>query len=105
MTTKRTIRFWLMAVLMGGLSLGFAACSDDDDKPTEEQRVEQDLADAAEFWNVVGQLTDDPMPDEGWQTATYAPSIGDADGTNSTMRSCSVPTLRTPLRALPTSWV
>ena len=29
-----------MAVLTGGLCLGFAACSDDD-KPTEEQRVEQ----------------------------------------------------------------
>ena len=86
MTTKRTIRFWLMAVLMGGLSLGFAACSDDDDKPTEEQRVEQDLADAADFWNVVGQLTDGVMPDEGWQTATYVPSIGEADGTNSTVR-------------------
>jgi len=86
MTTKRTIRFWLMAVLMGGLSLGFAACSDDDDKPTEEQRVEQDLADAADFWNVVGQLTDGVMPDEGWQTATYAPSIGEADATTPTVR-------------------
>ena len=85
MTTKRTIRFWLMAVLMGGLSLGFAACSDDD-KPTEEQRVEQELSDAADFWNVVGQLTDDVLPDEGWQTATYVPSIGEADGTNSTVR-------------------
>ena len=86
MTTKRTIHFWLMAVLMCSLSLGFVACSDDDDKPTEEQRVEQDLSDAAEFWNVVGQLTDDVLPDEGWQTATYAPSIGEADGTNSTVR-------------------
>lgn len=86
MTTKRTIHFWLMAALMGGLSLGFAACSDDDDKPTEEQRVEQELSDAADFWNVVGQLTDDVLPDEGWQTATYAPSIGEADGTNSTVR-------------------
>ena len=54
-----------MAVLTCSLCLGFASCSDDDDKPTEEQRVEQDLSDAAEFWNVVGQLTDDPMPDEG----------------------------------------
>ena len=85
MTTKRTIHFWLMAALMGGLTLGFTACSDDD-KPTEEQRVEQELSDAADFWNVVGQLTDDVLPDEGWQTATYAPSIGEADGTNSTVR-------------------
>ena len=67
------------------LTLGFAACSDDD-KPNEEQQIEQELADAAAFWNVVGQLTDDVMPDEGWQKATYAPSIGEADGTNSTMR-------------------
>jgi hypothetical protein len=67
------------------LTLGFAACSDDD-MPNEEQQIEQELADAAAFWNVVGQLTDDVMPDEGWQKATYAPSIGEADGTNSTMR-------------------
>ena len=86
MTTRKIIHFRLMAVLTCSLCLGFASCSDDDDKPTEEQRVEQDLSDAAEFWNVVGQLTDDPMPDEGWQTATYAPSIGEADGTNSTVR-------------------
>ena len=86
MTTKRTIHFWLMAALMGGLTLGFTACSDDDDKPTEEQRVEQELSDAADFWNVVGQLTDDVMPDEGWQTATYAPTIGEADATTPTIR-------------------
>ena len=85
MTTRRIIHFWLMAALTCGLSLGFASCSDDD-KPNEEQRVEQDLSDAAEFWNVVGQLTDDVLPDEGWQTATYAPSIGEANGTNSTVR-------------------
>ncbi len=85
MTTKRAIHFWLMAVLTGGLCLGIAACSDDD-KPTEEQRVEQDLSDAADFWNVVGQLTDDVLPDEGWQKATYAPSIGETDGTNNTVR-------------------
>ena len=86
MTTRKIIHFRLMAVLTCSLCLGFASCSDDDDKPTEEQRVEQDLADAADFWNVVGQLTDGVMPDEGWQTATYAPSIGEADGTNSTVR-------------------
>ena len=86
MTPKRVIHFWLMAALVCGLSLGFVACSDDNDKPTEEQRVEQDLADAAEFWNVVGQLTDDVMPHEGWQTATYAPSIGEADATTPTVR-------------------
>ncbi len=85
MTTKRAIHFWLMAVLTGGLCLGIAACSDDD-KPTEEQRVEQELSDAADFWNVVGQLTDDVLPDEGWQKATYAPSIGETDGTNNTVR-------------------
>ena len=85
MMNKKAFHFTMLAVLMCGLSLGFAACSDDD-KSNEEQRVEQDLADAAEFWNVVGQLTDDMMPDEGWQKATYAPSIGEADGTNSTVR-------------------
>lgn len=86
--------FLLMAAIVCGFSLITASCSDDkhaDEKIGQqtEQEVEQDLADAAEFWNVVGQLTDDVMPDEGWQTATYAPSIGEADGTNTTVRIVS----------------
>ena len=80
-----------IAALMGGLSLAAVSCSDDELSEEEkqqqaEEQAEQGLDDAAEFWNVVGQLTDDPMPDEGWQTATYAPSIGEPDGTNTAVR-------------------
>ena len=80
-----------IAALMGGLSLAAVSCSDDELSEEEkqqqaEEQAEQGLNDAAEFWNVVGQLTDDPMPDEGWQTATYAPSIGEPDGANTAVR-------------------
>ena len=92
---KKIFNFVLTAALMGGLSLVAASCSDDKELSEEEkqqqaeQQAEQDLDAAAEFWNVVGQLTDDPMPDEGWQTVTYAPSIGEPDGSNAAVRIVS----------------
>ena len=92
---KRNLNSWLMAVLIGGLSMSVASCKDDKELSEEEkqqqaeQQAEQDMADAATFWDVVGQLTDDVMPDDDWQNATYEPSIGEADATNSTVRVVS----------------
>ena len=88
---RKIFNFMLTAALMGGLSLAAISCSDDklseeEKQQQAEEQAEQGLDDAAEFWNVVGQLTDDPMPDEGWQTATYAPSIGEPDGANTAVR-------------------
>ncbi|MBQ8128562.1 MAG: hypothetical protein IJ176_09205, partial [Prevotella sp.] len=88
---KKIFDFVLTAALMGGLSLAAISCSDDklsdeEKQQQAEEQAEQGLDDAAEFWSVVGQLTDDPMPDEGWQTATYAPSIGEPDGANTAVR-------------------
>ena len=88
---RKIFNFMLTAALMGGLSLAAISCSDDklsdeEKQQQAEEQAEQGLDAAAEFWNVVGQLTDDPMPDEGWQTATYAPSIGEPDGANTAVR-------------------
>ena len=90
--TRKLSNIALAAVLMCGLSLVAASCSDSNKELSEEekeqqaeQQTDQDMADAATFWQVVGQLTDDVMPDD-WQNATYAPAIGDADGTDNTVR-------------------
>ena len=87
---KKLLDFWLMVALVCGLGMSVTSCKDDDknNSSNDEQADEQgdkDLADAATFWSVVGQLTDTPMPDN-WRNATYEPAIGEADGTNSAVR-------------------
>ena len=79
-----------MVALVCGLSMSVTSCSDDDKNNSSsgeqnDNQADKDMADAAVFWSVVGQLTDTPMPDN-WQNATYEPSIGVPDGTNSAVR-------------------
>lgn len=90
---KKTINLWLMVALVCGLSMSVASCSDDDKNENQnsgqtEEQGDKDMADAVTFWGVVGQLSDTPMPDN-WKNATYEPSIGVPDGTNSAIRIVS----------------
>jgi hypothetical protein len=89
---KKKLNFWLMAALVCGLSMSIASCKDDDknengnsESGQSDEQIEKDMADAAVFWDVVGQLTDTPMPDD-WKNAKYEPAIGQPDGTNSAIR-------------------
>ena len=87
---KKILDFWLMVALVCGLSMSVTSCKDDDKNDNQnggqsDNTADKDMADAALFWSVVGQLTDTPMPDD-WQNATYEPSIGEPDGTNSAVR-------------------
>ena len=92
---KKLLNLWLMVALVCGLAVSVTSCKDDDKNDngnqsggqTEEQS-DKDMADAADFWGVVGQLSDTPMPDN-WRNATYQPSIGVPDGTNSAVRIVS----------------
>ena len=85
-----------MAALVCSLAVSVTSCKDDDKDENNEpsngktnEQVEQDMADAAVFWGVVGQLiTDTPMPDD-WQNATFEPAIGQPDGTNTAVRIVS----------------
>ena len=84
-----------MAALACGLSMSVTSCKDDNKEPSEaekqrqaEDAADKDMADAATFWSVVGQLTDTPMPDD-WKNATYEPAIGQPDGTNTAVRIIS----------------
>ena len=79
-----------MVALVCGLSMSVTSCSDDDKNNSSsgeqnDNQADKDMADAAVFWSVVGQLTDTPMPDN-WQNATYEPAIGEPDVTNSAVR-------------------
>ena len=92
---KKKLNFWLMAALVCGLSMSITSCKDDDknengnaNSEQNETQADQDIADAATFWSVVGQLSDTPMPDD-WRNATYQPSIGQPDGTNTAIRIVS----------------
>ena len=90
---NKKLNYWLMAALVCGLSMSVASCKDDDknespDNGQSEEQADKDMADAAVFWGVVGQLSDTPMPDN-WKNATYEPSIGVPDGTNSAIRIVS----------------
>ena len=89
---KKKLNFWLMVALVCSLCMSIASCKDDDKDEKEDpnsgqtdEQADKDMADAATFWGVVGQLTDTPMPDD-WRNATYQPAIGEPDGTNSAIR-------------------
>ena len=84
-----------MAGLVCGLGMSVSSCKDDNKEPSEEEKQRQaeeeadkDMADAATFWSVVGQLTDTTMPDD-WRNATYEPAIGEPDGENTAVRIIS----------------
>ena len=86
-------KLWLTALLVCILGGCLSSCKDDGKESSEqekEQQAEQDLDQAAEFWSVVGQLTDDVMP-EDWRNATYEPTIGEPDGANASVRIVSCP--------------
>ena len=90
---KKKLNYWLMVALVCGLAVSVTSCKDDDKNENQsggqtEEQADKDMADAADFWGVVGQLSDTPMPDD-WKNATYQPSIGVPDGTNSAVRIVS----------------
>ena len=91
---KKKLYGGLTAVLALCLTFTLAGCKDDKESSEEEkqqqadEQADQDMADAATFWNVVGQLSDTPMPDD-WQNATYEPAIGEPDGGNTAVRIVS----------------
>ena len=91
---NKKLNFWLMVALMCSLAVSVTSCKDDDKNDHQsggqsggetDGETDKDMADAAVFWDVVGKLSDTPMPDD-WRNATYQPAIGQPDGTNSAIR-------------------
>jgi hypothetical protein len=76
---KKIFNFALMGLLMGGLSLGFTACSDDDSNgngaDTEVMNPEQ-TDDALTAWLWVSALTDADEQVAGWQQQIYDITVG-----------------------------
>ena len=88
MKRNKTNKLWLITMLAYILGSCFISCKDEGKELSEqeqEQLQEQEMDQEAEFWSVVGQLTDDVMPDD-WRSATYEPCIGQPDGANTSVR-------------------
>ena len=85
--TKKIFNFALMGLLMGGLSLGFVACSDDDDNnnsvtpETEETAEVEGLSNLADdqLQNLLERWTDadeDSFALADWRSRSYEPTVG-----------------------------
>ena len=75
----KTTNWMLTALLTIGLSMGFVACSDDDDNsnggvPTNEAEYKE----AGLGWHIITQLTAERTAPEDWQSMTFEPTIGKA---------------------------
>ena len=99
---KKTLHFWLMALLIGGISMAVTSCKDDDKNNNggngtgdgEEQVVsptQTPEADMAAQWLVnltyMEEFTDD------WASKTYEPNVGEPSKNNSQVRVVCVPDL------------
>jgi hypothetical protein len=84
---KKNFSFALMALLMGGLSMGFVACSNDDDDDenknntnnggnTEEVMNADQTDEAIRAWAWVNVMTDETDQAANWQSKTYTATIG-----------------------------
>jgi hypothetical protein len=92
---KKYFNFWLMLLLMGGLSMGVTSCKDDDDNDDssgsggdDEELVlgptDTDEAHAAYLW--LGHMTDMEDFTDDWASKTYEPTIGEQSKNNSQIR-------------------
>ena len=92
---NRTLNLWLMAAMLGGLSLGFGACKDDASLSEEEreQREMELLAQTNEAFNVLNMLANVSAADDDFLSKTYEPTIGKEDDGNSTTRIVNTNTM------------
>ncbi len=82
MCMKKTFHFWLMALLVGGLSMAVTSCKDDDkdnggsgDDTGQYVPNELEESDIARMW--LTNLTDaEGAFDDDWASKTYEPSLG-----------------------------
>jgi hypothetical protein len=91
---KRNPNYWLVAALIGGLSMSVASCKDDDDDSTSEQRNEDadpmDTDEAMVAWRWLSLLTDAETLESSWASKTYTPNIGVASENNQNTRIVTV---------------
>ena len=91
---KKTLHFWLMALLIGGISMAVTSCKDDDkdnggdDNGTGQERVAEpadtEEAHMAARWLIA--LTDMDGFTDDWASKTYEPTIGEPSQTQATTR-------------------
>ena len=87
---KKLFRYPLMAALACGLSMGFVACSDDDDNKNggiDTEVMNEDQTDEAiKAWAWVSVLTDETDQQDGWQDKSYTVTIGEPSSNHNNAR-------------------
>ena len=87
---KNVFNLWIFAALVCGLSLSVTSCKDDDDnEPSPEEQEQQALEQAEKemmAFNVLDYLADMSNAPEDYLTGSYEPTIGVADGGNTSTR-------------------
>jgi hypothetical protein len=93
MNMKKKLNFWLMALLIGGLSMAVTSCKDDDkDKDSgggdDDELVvgPTDTEEANDAYTWLNILTDLTELTDDWASKTYEPTIGMASQNQSTAR-------------------
>ena len=92
---KKTMFFWLMALLIGGLSMAVTSCKDDDkddgggNNSEADGPNELDETDIARLW-LVNLTNAEGAYDDDWATKTYEPSYGIESETHPNTRIISV---------------
>jgi len=91
---KRILNYLLMAVTVCGLSLAVTSCKDDDkDNGDNGGASAEELAadNANTFWSVAANLVSPLDATADYENKTFEPTIGEADGTNNTVRVVVMP--------------
>ena len=78
----KTTKWMLTALLMMGLSMGFVACSDDDDYDGGVPTNETEYKKSQLGWDIITQLTSERTAPDGWEDMTFEPTIGKASDTD-----------------------
>ena len=74
---KNIFNYSLMAALMCGLSMGFVACSDDDNNNVTNEVMNPEQTDEAlDAWLWVSTLTDADEQTDNWQQKSYEITVG-----------------------------
>ena len=90
---KKTLHFWLMALLIGGISMAVTSCKDDDKNNgngngefvgPEAGPTDTEEAHMAARWLIA--LTDMDGFTDDWASKTYEPTIGEPSQTQATTR-------------------
>ena len=93
---KRILNLWLLAVLLGGMSMSVTSCKDDNSEPSAEEQEQQAIAEQESVntaFSVLDYLADMNNAPADFLSGRYEPTIGTADDGNAGTRVVNTNTM------------